>query len=211
MGQNGGDQTRVTFRLVTDQTGGTDYVNPNPPGWILKDGLYDPGAPTCFPGEAAVDFKPLATYESSLGFLHAMQGRSSFLTLEHEHGQLRVSANHLVFNAEGRAIPAQQFQLGDELLLAKGIHSRVINICRDTTKNGMFAPLTPSGTVMVDGIMASNYATVGKLNIPHGAMHACFTLSRMFSFMQATSSHSSETVNPLAYVLHDMLKLDKFL
>merc|ERR1712178_419487 len=109
-----------------------------------------------------------------------------------------ASGNHLLFNGEGSAIAAELFTLGDELLLADGLRSRILSISQDSTKHGMFAPLTA-------------YATVGKLNIPHSAMHASFTVSRMFSSMQAKKSTASETVNPLAYVFHSVLKLDKLL
>merc|ERR1712226_627824 len=165
----------------------------------------------CFPGEAVVGSVPLATYDSAMGFLHALPGPASFLAIQHEGGELRASDNHLLFNGEGLAMAAELLTAGDELLLATGLRSRILSVTKDTTKHGMFAPLTASGTIEVDGVMASNYATVSKLNIPHSAMHASFTLSRMFSSMQATQSTASETVNPLAYVFHSVLKLDKLL
>jgi len=168
-------------------------------------------SPSCFPGEAAVGSVPLATFDSSLGFLHAVQGPASFVAIQHEGGELRSSGNHLIFNGEGFAMAAELFRLGDEVMLANGLRSRVLSINKDTTEHGMFAPLTASGTNDVDGVTASNYATVNKLNIPHSAMHASFSLSRMFSQMQATKSADSETVNPLAYVFHSVLKLDKLL
>merc|ERR1712232_92826 len=165
----------------------------------------------CFPGEASVGSVALSTYDSALGFLHAVQGPASFLAIEHESGELRASGNHLLFNGEGAAVAAELFQLGDELLLANGFRSRVLSVSKDTTEHGMFAPLTAPGTVEVDGAVASNYATVGKLNIPHSAMHASFVLSRMFAPMQASKTAAAETVNPLAYVFHSVLKLDELL
>merc|ERR1712226_961054 len=162
-------------------------------------------------GKATVGSVSLATYDSALGFLHALQGPASFFAIQHEGGELRATGNHLLFNGEGVAIAAELFAQGDELLLANGLRSRVLSINKDTTEHGMFAPLTASGTIEVDGVMASNYATVNKLDIPHSAMHASFMLSRMFSSMQATQSTASETLNPLAYVFHSVLKLDKLL
>merc|ERR1712070_177311 len=167
-------------------------------------------SPSCFPGEAAVGSTPLATYDSALGFLHTLQGSASFLAIQHEGGELRASGNHFLFNGEGVAVAAELFAMGDELLLANGLRSRVLSINMDTTTKGMFAPLTASGTIEVDGVMASNYATVGKLNIPHSAMHASFFFSRLFQ-SQGVQSTASETVNPLAFVFHNVLKLDKLL
>jgi len=165
----------------------------------------------CFPGEASVGSTTLATYDSALGFLHRLQGPASFLAIQHEGGELRASANHLLFNGEGVATAAELFALGDELLLANGARARVLSINKDATEHGMFAPLTASGLIEVDGVKASAYATVSQLDIPHSAMHASFVLSRMFSSMQATETAGSETVNPLAYVFHNVLKLDKLL
>merc|ERR1719197_1221242 len=76
-------------------------------------------SPSCFPGEAAVGASPLATYDSALGFLHAVQGPASFVAIEHESGELRASGNHLLFNGEGLAKAAELFVAGDELLLTE--------------------------------------------------------------------------------------------
>jgi hypothetical protein len=167
--------------------------------------------PPCFPGEALTGGVSLATYESSLGFLHILDSAASFYSIQHEGGELRASGNHLLFNGEGVAMAAELFTNGDALTLASGRSSRVLSISKDSTQHGMFAPLTASGTVEVDGVKASNYATVSNLDIPHSAMHASFVLSRMFPQMQATKSADFEAVNPLAYVFHSVLKLDKLL
>lgn len=167
----------------------------------------------CFPGEALVEGSAaVATYESTLGFLHSLQGSASFLAIEHDGGVFRASGNHLAFRGDGRAMAVELFTPGDELLLPSGLRSRILSITKDATKHGMFAPLTASGTITVDGVTASNYATVGGLHIPHSAMHASFMLSRLFSAFQTTdSSTATETMNPLAHVFHRVLKLDKLL
>merc|ERR1712137_700291 len=112
-----------------------------------------------------------------------------------------MGENHLLFNGEGLSMAAELFAAGDELVLSSGMRSRILSVSKDSTEHGMFAPMTASGTIEVDGVMASTYATVGKLNIPHSAMHASFTLSRMLSPLQAKAV-ASETVNPLAYIFH---------
>merc|ERR1719389_1147276 len=169
-----------------------------------------PAEPSCFPGEVAVDSVALAQYESGLGFLHSLPGSASFVTIEHEAGELRATGNHLIFNGEGQAMAAELFTGGDELLLSNGERARVLALRKDSTEHGVFAPLTASGALAVDGVQASNYATVGKLNIPHSAMHASFVLSRMFAPLQAQKT-ASESVNPMAFLFHNVLKLDKLL
>jgi len=158
-----------------------------------------------------VDSIALAEYDSALGFLHALPGQASFVTIEHESGELRASGNHLIFNGAGHAMAANLFLPGDEMLLSSGLRTRVLSLRKDATLHGMYAPLMASGLVSVEGVQASNYATVGKLNIPHSAMHASFVVSRMFSPLQAKRTAAAESVNPLAYVFHNVLKLDKLL
>jgi len=75
----------------------------------------------------------------------------------------------------------------------------------------MFAPLTSSGVLSVDGTMVSNCATVGQLTIPHSAMHASFALCRMLPSVAATKVTQSETINTLAYIFYNILRLDKLL
>jgi len=161
----------------------------------------------CFPGEAKVGMVAVAEYESEFGVLHTLHGTGSFVTIEHEAGELRATGNHLLFNGEGNAKPADRFTTGDTLLLTGAFQARVLGLRKDKTEHGLFAPLTSSGTVSIDGVEASNYATVNNLDIPHSAMHASFSISRMFPSTRSTKT-SSETINPLAYLLHRVMKLD---
>jgi len=158
-----------------------------------------------------VDSVALAQYDSEFGFLHSLPGSASFVTIEHESGELRATGNHLIFNGAGEAMAAELFNGGDELLLSNGERARVLALRKDSTEHGVFAPLTASGAVAVDGVQASNYATVGKLNIPHSAMHASFVLSRIFSPLQSIQTSETETVNTMAFIFHNVLKLDKML
>merc|ERR1712187_32133 len=94
-----------------------------------------------------------------------------------------------------------------------------------------------SGTIIVDGVIASNYATVGNLQIPHGAMHASFFPVRAYkqlgfealfrSFWSVVcpgdsmrwicdgdgrkSQRGREEMHPLAAFYYRTLKLDKLL
>lgn len=170
-----------------------------------------PDQASCFPGEAVVDSMSLTEYEGPLGYLHKMQGAAAFVTIEHEGGELRASGNHLVFSGQGHAKAADLFKQGDELALADGSRSRVLAVRSDTTVHGMFAPLTSSGTLSVDGAMASNYATVRKLDIPHSVMHAIFSISRLLPSITVKETATAETIHPLAYLMHRVLKLDTML
>merc|ERR1712151_738977 len=56
----------------------------------------------------------------------------------------------------------------------------VTSVTQSTGRSGMFAPLTPSGTVVVDDVMASNYASYAHVSFPHCALHAVFFPVRTF-------------------------------
>eukprot|EP00929_Paragymnodinium_shiwhaense_P114454 TRINITY_DN82852_c0_g1_i1.p1 TRINITY_DN82852_c0_g1~~TRINITY_DN82852_c0_g1_i1.p1 ORF type:complete len:402 (-),score=42.99 TRINITY_DN82852_c0_g1_i1:137-1342(-) len=164
----------------------------------------------CFPGDATVDVagqgrtsvSDLRVGDSALvqrstgefaysrirGFLHHLaEDRSEYLTIVHTSGQLRISGSHLVFVERSHVrsdTTAGHVTSGDKLIAVgdsdEEITVRVMAVLRSPGAKGMYAPLTESGTLVVDGVAASNYATAfAPLDIPHGAMHASFFSSRI--------------------------------
>eukprot|EP00928_Gymnodinium_smaydae_P043596 TRINITY_DN29176_c0_g1_i1.p1 TRINITY_DN29176_c0_g1~~TRINITY_DN29176_c0_g1_i1.p1 ORF type:complete len:466 (+),score=64.52 TRINITY_DN29176_c0_g1_i1:71-1468(+) len=86
---------------------------------------------------------------------------------------LEITADHYVYlerAGKHTAIPAREVAVGDTLLInASGIASRVTSIKRVRTQN-VYAPLTTSGTLLVDGVLVSCYADIG---LPHDIVHFC--------------------------------------
>jgi len=85
---------------------------------------------------------------------------------------------------------------------------KVISVQSSTADSGMYAPLTASGTIIVDGIVASNYATHSQAAwIPHSVIHAAFLPVRAFhlfgSGMQATTNvkEGSDEMHPYVDLL----------
>jgi len=124
-------------------------------------------------------------YEPVLSFLHSggVGSRSEFLTIKHETGALRVSANHVLFvaSAVGRVDKAaDQIAEGDELLVVPAggsdtaALSKVLSVTHEVNDLGVYAPLTWSGKIVVDGTVASNYATIFGMHFGHEASHAAF-------------------------------------
>merc|ERR1711974_155945 len=61
------------------------------------------------------------------------------------------------------------------------VPSLVLAISVEVTKSGMYAPFTPAGALVVDGVVASNYGTPSsRMRLPHGAAHAAFFLLRVY-------------------------------
>eukprot|EP00929_Paragymnodinium_shiwhaense_P083737 TRINITY_DN44728_c0_g2_i1.p1 TRINITY_DN44728_c0_g2~~TRINITY_DN44728_c0_g2_i1.p1 ORF type:complete len:379 (-),score=63.26 TRINITY_DN44728_c0_g2_i1:560-1696(-) len=166
-----------------------------------------PGA-TCFPGTATVEVRgeqqrQLAhvaagdlvltedifgqrSYEPVIGWLHRNMDDDAvrYLSVLHEHGELQLTERHLLFveqEAGARvALEASGVKAGDRVLTTSDDlrPSSVLSVRRIESKSGAFAPLTPSGTVVVDNVVASSYAEVHSTPAGQGAMHAAFFVYR---------------------------------
>lgn len=188
--------------------------------------------PICFPGEAkaivrgqgATEMRDLKVgervliqkpsgsldFEPILAFLHVAPtepGRlDKYLTVMHSEGQVRASPNHVLFHADGRDTSAAKLAVGDELLTSEGRAAQVLEILESEGNSGMYAPLTASGTIIVDGVVASNYALPSLSSwIPHRAMHAAFFPVRVYYALGLGSASSDKTsgeiMHPFAKVL----------
>jgi hypothetical protein len=95
---------------------------------------------------------------------------------------LELSARHMVFVEEDRAIRADAVQVGDTI----GQHQqRVVYMVKTQTRRGVYAPFTESGDIVVNGILASSYVEVfssGSLRMDqqHQAAHAFLAIRRIW-------------------------------
>ena len=113
-------------------------------------------------------------------YLHfEKEATSEFFVLKCENGlELSISGAHLLFkrNAEGkvsRAIMAKNIEIGDNLLHMnenKVIENVKVLGIEIKTLQGVFAPLTKSGTLIVDGFLVSCYAHVDSHIQAHASM-----------------------------------------
>eukprot|EP00929_Paragymnodinium_shiwhaense_P011763 TRINITY_DN1179_c0_g1_i4.p1 TRINITY_DN1179_c0_g1~~TRINITY_DN1179_c0_g1_i4.p1 ORF type:complete len:677 (-),score=107.72 TRINITY_DN1179_c0_g1_i4:300-2240(-) len=123
-------------------------------------------------------------YAPTLGFLHVLdsdQVGASIVVVSHEAGEVRATANHLVF-VKGVEFAREERQLADVqvadcMLAVKGSLSncsRVLSVAKAAAVDGLRAPITATGTVVVDGTLASCYADAGGFSWGHGAVHSAF-------------------------------------
>ena len=108
------------------------------------------------------------SYTRVVGWLHFSEvALSPFAVLDHECGQIVVSGDHLLYCTVQHAyVPAHSVVALESLYIdGSFVPSRVL---RTETKlqTGFFAPLTESGTLLVDGIRASCYASPNQLHFP---------------------------------------------
>jgi len=142
--------------------------------------------------EAKLEFEPV------LGFLHKVPASTGVwhkgLTIVHAHGTFRASENHVVFVvSEGGTrgdMAVSALRPGDQLLVQSAVQkesmvpSPIISVERESTAAGMYAPFTPSGALIVDGVAASNYGSPAtRMRLPHGAAHAAFFALRVYHYL----------------------------
>jgi len=101
-------------------------------------------------------------YETVYAFGHYQpEAKGTFLWIETENGaSLEITSEHLVFvEKQLNPIRAGSVRIGD-MLIAQSGPTQVKRIST-VTKKGLFAPLTPHGTLLVNGgIQASSYVAV---------------------------------------------------
>jgi len=109
-------------------------------------------------------------YEPVYSFGHRTHNStyaSNMIQISTMASTLTVTPDHLVFTMHSQdngpaAIPASQIQVGDRVVLGKksgntaAVTALVLSV-KKTTENALFSPFTPSGRIVVDDILSSNY------------------------------------------------------
>lgn len=102
---------------------------------------------------------PPKTFERVYGFGHFENGFDSptnydYLLLQMTNGvSLEISEEHMVFLQDGRVIPALTVKVGDIMHDT----SQIVKSITRVTRRGAYAPFTPSGTIVVNGVKASSF------------------------------------------------------
>lgn len=127
------------------------------------------------------------------------------ISMEGKDTKLTLSPDHMVWSISGgnTFIAASEVKVGDELLWDGMDVVRVQAIETDVTAQGLFAPFTPSGTIVVDGILASSFIdSVKHLGIagvsPQWIAHSFEFPHRLFchySIFGSTQACTNESYN----------------
>mmetsp|Transcript_11807 Transcript_11807/g.16880 ORF Transcript_11807/g.16880 Transcript_11807/m.16880 type:complete len:241 (-) Transcript_11807:195-917(-) len=102
-------------------------------------------------------------YERVYSFGHKVDNGATFdfIQIETDTAKLELSERHLLFMANGVTKAAYQVRVGEELVTDSG-HGGVVLQVKRVTKRGLFAPFTPSGRIIVNGIQCSTFIAFQK-------------------------------------------------
>jgi len=108
-----------------------------------------------------------------VGWLHKdAEKRRTFIEIVYDNGAtnvtLTVTERHHIRLASSALVESQDIEIGSWLMGTDGHPKQVVEI-REAYGRGVYAPLTTTGTVTVDGIQCSNYVKCPMLD---GVMHA---------------------------------------
>jgi hypothetical protein len=135
----------------------------------------------------------MSGFEPVIGFLHNSDMSAEFLSIKHDHGVLEITGTHLVFPSDGSSVPARDLQVGDRLTTADE-SSRILQI-EQIKLSGFSSPLTPSGTIIVNGIAASVY-NAPSASIPQWAAHLALAPLRI-AYNLAWGSTPNKNIVPV--------------
>mmetsp|Transcript_21566 Transcript_21566/g.32641 ORF Transcript_21566/g.32641 Transcript_21566/m.32641 type:complete len:214 (-) Transcript_21566:69-710(-) len=79
---------------------------------------------------------------------------------EGHYYSLTLTPSHMIVTEHGGVIPASMVIQGDRIRTGDGTVAVVTRITKNVKKQGMYAPFTESGYLIVDGLVVSNYVAL---------------------------------------------------
>jgi len=99
-------------------------------------------------------------YERIYSFGHNQaESKSEFLRLTTASTYLELTKDHMVFVEGGHSVPASLIKVGDRVETSSRNYS-VVKLIDRVVRKGAFAPFTPSGSIIVNGVAASSYVAL---------------------------------------------------
>lgn len=142
-----------------------------------------------------VAVKPNA-FEPIAAFLHRDGNRNApgFQFTTSNGTVLTLSDEHLLFLApERKAILAKHVKTGHRLFLAKNddyVQESIIDVTRRDVE-GLYSPLTPSGTILVNDVLVSCYSQIEDHELMHRVVSWLMPLTASLNFWDVKGSGSS--------------------
>lgn len=124
-------------------------------------------------------------YVPVVGWLHRDESLlTDFIEVIHILGHICVTADHLLYcHDKSDYVPAKMVDSLESVFIDGSLIRSDVTSRRTVTKRGIYAPLTTSGTILVNGIHASCYASPNELpfRISQSAGHLALAPYRYMS------------------------------
>jgi hypothetical protein len=98
-------------------------------------------------------------YEPIYSFGHHGPGiKTEMLQIKTDNLSLRLTHDHIVITSAHGPIPAALVKVGDHVVVPPG--TAIVREITSVNEEGLYAPFTPSGKLVVDGILVSAYVAL---------------------------------------------------
>jgi hypothetical protein len=184
----------------------------------------------CFPSDATVDVlnmgkMPLSSlqigaqvrildeenqvsYSSIIAFLHRDLNEHAFYKrIRTENSVIELSKRHLIHHRQNGFIWSEKLVKGDEILVFSSNYENetqweeILEIT-DVQKQGLMAPLTEQGTILVNNVHASCYALVKSHKVAHFALAPYRFYHRFFGQLSDTNSMTKSILSYADILFH---------
>lgn len=145
-------------------------------------------------------------YSEVIAFLDIKNDTSGhFYVLETENGhKVHLTGKHLIYTSETNrtsfvldsassrfeAIYADHTQIGDYLMTTSGesgVRASAVRSVKVVTRQGMVAPLTKAGTIVVDGVVVSCYAFINSEYLAHASFSILRGMRDFYNYLPFVS------------------------
>lgn len=148
------------------------------------------------------------TYSPVIAFLHRdLNEHALYKRVRTSSAVIELSQRHLIHQRKDGFIWAEKLNQGDEILVVGSNHDNdtqweeVLEI-GDISKQGLMAPLTEQGTIIVNNVHASCYALVKSHNVAHFALAPYRFYHRFFGQLSKTNAITTPILSYAEILLH---------
>ena len=134
-----------------------------------------------------LDDKQQVSYSPIIAFLHRdLNEHALYRRIQTESARIELSRRHLIEHRQNGFIWAEKLKVGDEILVISSDQNNqteweeIIDIT-EVEKQGLMAPLTEQGTIIVNNVHASCYALVNSHQVAHWALTPYRVYHRLFA------------------------------
>lgn len=155
-----------------------------------------------------LDEKNQITYSPIIAFLHRdMDEHAMYKRIRTKNSLIELSKRHLINQRQNGFIWAENLHEGDEILVvSSNIQNEteweeVLEIT-DVYKQGLMAPLTEQGTIIVNNVHASCYALVKSHQVAHFALAPYRFYYRLFGQLSDMNTMTTPILSYANGLLH---------